>query len=135
MTKDNLAAKLNGREYMHEITGEEENQAKESRLVVIFGASDNLMEFRGAVNDEIGWGTAYFTPAGLLVNECDDEDCPYFFRLTEACGNNKVVTLWGDSSPSWTYETKMPHSDFDIMDDGEVYCRGIIVELPPKEAR
>ena len=42
MTKEELAATLNGREYNHEITKEEEAEARENGLVVIFGASDDL---------------------------------------------------------------------------------------------
>ena len=52
MDAKELAAKLNGREYCREITDEEVRQAKEAGLVVVFGASDDLIEFRGAIRDE-----------------------------------------------------------------------------------
>ena len=54
MTKEELAALINGRKYRHELTDKEEKAAKDARLVVVFGASDDLMEFRGAINDECG---------------------------------------------------------------------------------
>jgi hypothetical protein len=40
MTAKELAALLNGRKYLEEITAAEERQAKESGLLVVFGASD-----------------------------------------------------------------------------------------------
>lgn len=49
MTKESLAAILNGRTYGDEITKEEEAQAKAAELVVIYGASDDLVEFGGAI--------------------------------------------------------------------------------------
>ena len=53
MIKEELAALINGREYTHELT-DKEKSAKDARLVVVFGASEDLMEFRGAINDECG---------------------------------------------------------------------------------
>lgn len=45
---------LNGREYGDEITREEEAMAKAHGLVVVFGYSDDNMEFCGAITDEVG---------------------------------------------------------------------------------
>ena len=133
MTKEELAAKLNGREYMKEMTRKEAIQAKESGLVVIWNSDDNLMKFRGAIDDEVrcyrgGWPTA-ITPAGILINECDDEDCPYFARIVDAC-QTKITPLWNKEGHSWSYEADMPHATFDVMAAGKKYCRGIVVELP-----
>ncbi len=41
MTKEELAALINGRKYRHELTDKEEKAAKDARLVVVFGASDD----------------------------------------------------------------------------------------------
>ena len=41
-------------EYRYELTKEQEKEAKELGLVVVFGASDDLMEFRGALDEEFG---------------------------------------------------------------------------------
>jgi hypothetical protein len=51
-TKEALARRLNGREYGTEITSDEEAAARKCGLVVAFGAPDDLIEFRGAFNDE-----------------------------------------------------------------------------------
>ena len=88
------------------------------------------MEFRGAVNDETGaWegATAYFTSGGLLTNECDHEDCPYFAKLKETAAT--VNAKWDTEGYSWVYETVIPHVVFDILEDGDKYCRGIVFAL------
>lgn len=136
MNAQELAAKLNGREYTQEITKAEEQEAKASGLVVVFGASDDLMEFRGAINDEIGayeGAIAPITPTGLLTNDCDDEDCPYFAALK---GRAAVIdALWDEDGYSWIYKTIIPHATFDILEDGERYCRGIVFALADIPAR
>jgi len=133
ITKEELAAKLSGREIDNEIDRHETKVAKESGLVVVFGASDDLMEFRGAVDDEescYGGGEVAFTKEGLLVSECDQgEGCPYFRKIAKNA--TKVTALWckEKDGPSWTYATTIPHSTFTIMEDGEPYCRGIVFAL------
>ncbi len=54
MNAKQLAAQLNGREYGSEITKEEEAAAKKAGLVVVYGASDDLVELRGAIEEEVG---------------------------------------------------------------------------------
>jgi len=130
MTKEEFAALLNGREYLKEISISEIMAAKRSGLVVIFGASDDLIEIRGAVSDELTCydeGEAFFTPAGLLQNDCDNDECPYF----EAQKKNarKVTGIFDRDGYAWVYETDIPHATFDIMEDGQKYCRGIVFKL------
>ena len=130
MNAKELAALLNGRQYAKEITKAEAEEAKAAGLVVIFGASDDLMEFRGAIYDEIGaynGATALLTHTGLLANECGD-GCPYAER--EAAKGLAVKALWspGDGY-SWKFKTDIPHETFEVVDDGEPYCRGIVFAL------
>jgi hypothetical protein len=37
--------------------------------------------------------------------------------------------VWGKDDTSWSYETDIPHATFDVLEDGEVYCRGIVFAL------
>lgn len=132
MTKEQLTAILNGRIYLDEITPEEVAQAKASGLVVIFGASDDLVEFRGAINDEIGayYGTTfYLTPTGPLDKhaDCDCAFCGYEKARSAAL---KIKAVWGQPcEPTWTFETKAPHTTFEISDEGEHFCRGIVLHV------
>jgi hypothetical protein len=133
MTKEDLASLLNGREYGEEITKLEEAQAKNNGLVVVFGYSDDNMEFRGAINDEVscyGGGSAFISDGDLLPNdhECDCDFCEYKNRIKHA---KKIEAVWGGATDySWTYATNIPHATFEVMEGSEKYCLGIVFELP-----
>lgn len=119
MTKEELASKLNGREYGEEITPEEEAEAKASGLVVIFSASDDLMEFRGAIDNEVS----------VVGNHG-------FVCLTSTTGMlQKVIALQDCYGYAWSYKTELSHATFDIMNDGARYCRGIVIELPKGDSQ
>ena len=136
MNMHELAAQLNGREYGDETTPELEAAAKEAGLVIVFGYSDDNVELRGAVDDEIG---CYNGRKGIVVDregvrshwdDVDDEDeaAAYFERK-----NLPSVTfdaVWDKEGYSWIYRTDAAHATFDILEDGETFCRGIVFELP-----
>ena len=137
MTKEQLAARLNGREYRNEITPEEAQDAKAAGLVVLFGASDDLAEFRGAIYDEVG---CYDGGEIVLVEgkpyEFDTCDCAAALladKLARKAGVS-IEARWcdGDSEASWTYRTAIPHATFDVMDGSGLYCRGIVFDLPSR---
>lgn len=125
-----LAMQLNLNAYTREITPELESEAKDAGLVVVFGASDDLMEFRGAIYDEIsccGGGFALFDLNGLLISKCDDDNCPYFANLKSKA--LRIKAIWDDGVYSWCYETVIPHHTFLIMDNNEKYCRGLVFSI------
>lgn len=129
-TLKELALRLNGREYGHELDGISESMLKDQGLVVLFGYSDDNMEFRGAIDEEIGCyggGEALLTKNGLLINECDNEDCPYFEQLKPKA--TKIEAVWDTEGYSWIFKTTIPHETFEIMEDGEKFCRGIVFNL------
>lgn len=132
MNIKDFAALLNGREYREEISEMEEKLAKDNGFVVVFGASDDCMEFRGAIYNEIGCyegREVYLTPdKELLVSSCEDCDkCRYFKKALENCVSIKA--LWCNSDWCWTYETQIPHETFEIYEDGDPYCKGIVFDL------
>jgi hypothetical protein len=132
MTRLELAALLNGRSYRNEMTKAEEKAARDAGLVVVFGASDDLIEFRGAISDEgdcYEGGTFSVTRNGLPKSACDQgEECPYFAKLFNDAP--KIHADWcADDSASWTYRTDIPHATFDIREDDETYCRGIVFAI------
>ena len=136
MTKEELAAQLDGREYRGEITREEAATAKSAGLVVVFGASDDLMEFRGAIYDEFGcYGgrTALVDADGLLPefeSARDDEDAcrRYFERKLKA---RAIEAIWNGNADgyAWTLKADIPHEVFAIMEEGEPFSRGIVFSL------
>lgn len=109
MTKEQLAELLNGNEYRDEMTKEQEQAAKQNNLLVLFGASDDLLEMRGAIRDEVG---AY--DGGEYALALDGE-------------------LYADGEEENTYHkaigNEVLHASFTIKVDGEPYCEGIIVDI------
>ena len=133
LSKELLAGLLTGREMGSEMAKEEEQQAKAAGLIVIFGASDDLMEFRGFVDDERGAPTiALLDAKGLLpfredIQHDDDALKDYFARAPQV---RAVDALWAkEDGYSWTYRTDVPHATFEIVEDGEPYCRGIVIDV------
>lgn len=129
-TKEELATLLNNREYRHEVPDDLGRIAAENGLVIVFGASDDLCEFRGAIDEEVeAWEgtTVPLDKNGIVVNECDDDRCPYYAK--EQNSAQKIVVKWCDGDISWTFKTDIPHATFDIYEDGEVFCRGIVFSL------
>jgi len=131
MNAKELAQLLNGRQYTKELSRAEAKQAALDGLVVVYGASDDLMEFGGAIDDELGacdGTTAYLNSDGLLENDCVD-DCPHFRQKRDKAAT--IDALWCKEEPySWTFETDIPHETFIIVEEGSPdYCRGIVFAL------
>lgn len=135
MTAKELAASLNGRDYDMRFSREEREAAKDSGLVVVYGFSDDLLEFDGAIEDEFGaWnGTDVHIKDGHLLKEpnCSEwqrEECEFYNHCT---GNYKTISVeWNRSGgPAWTINTEIPHEKFEIIDDGEVFSVGIVFDI------
>ena len=135
MTAKELAEMLDRREVGEEIEWGEERDIKDSGLVVVYGYSDDNVEFSGAIDEEVGAyeGTRiYLTADGLLMEpdcaEIEDCDCPYFNKAKSAA---KIIeAIWHDEGgPCWTFATRIPHETFTIMKDGAPWCIGIVFSL------
>ena len=135
MDAKDLAAKLNGREYLREITAEEAAQAKSAGLVVVHGGSDDQIYLAGAVVDKGGCydGREVLIDAkGVLpswdsASESEESAQEYFERKPKA---RMIKALFAkEGSYTWTYCTVIPHEKFEIVEDGEPYCRGIVFNI------
>lgn len=134
MTPKELAALLTGREIGDEITPEIAALAKKHKLVIVYGASDDLIEIAGAFVEEFGaydGGSFKIDKQGPLPDreqiDDDDELQAYFKREPKS---KTVEALWcKEGDYSWTYKTTIPHETFEIVEDGEPYCRGIVFKL------
>jgi hypothetical protein len=135
------AEKLNEREYCKELTDDEERQLKADGIIAAFGASDDLLEFRGALNDEAGaWDgtTVRLAVTGdgeiKVFNEDENRETAEFNKMQIA--NMKTVSaIWcpvdknNEVWASWLIQiSDIPYANFDILEDGELYCRGIVFE-------
>ena len=128
MNLRDFANMLDGREYSRSMLSKEEiKAAKEKGFVIVTGASDDLMEFRGAIEDEgdcFDGGNVYFTKDGVEYEEQTTNVIKALWcKETDDCG--MVIP--------WTYETDIPHEIFDVIRDGKVYCRGIVFDIDSVE--
>lgn len=130
MNEKEIAAILDGMKYGADLPAATVLDAKRNGIVIVFGGSDCLMEFRGAIEDELvcyGGGIAYIDNRGLVRNKCNNKDCPY---LQEMLLYAKPIRAILDSKRhSWVYKTDIPHETFEILKNGEKYCRGIVFSM------
>lgn len=129
MTIQDFAKMLDGREMGNEMTWEQKEQAKKLGFVVVFGYSDDNAEFEGAIDDAVSCyngKTIYLDEKGLFT-KCD-YGCPHSQLAQKKC--KTIEAVWHDEGPiAWTYETDIPHAEFDVMEDGEVWCKGIVFDI------
>lgn len=132
-TAESIALMLTGREFPLDIPKDILAKAKAAGMVIVYGHSDDLMEFAGAIDDEIGvegGGAAHLDRKGVLVRdqcESDEEIADHMIRKRTS---RKIEALWcAEGDYSWTYATDLPHSTFDVVEDGTPYCRGIVFAL------
>ncbi len=111
-------------------------EAKASGIGIVHGASDDLMEFRGAITDEMGCyggGDVYVGPTGILQEpECG---CEWAVKEWDKMKSNgwRIKAVWcrplsEGPATSWSYETDIPHEKFAMMEDGAIYCVGIVFQ-------
>lgn len=127
MTIKEFVQMIDGKQYGYpQFTKEELQIAKDNGYVIVCGASDDLMEFYGAICDEGGCydgGNVYFNRSGVSQDETKLSNC--------------ITALWCDDSArdkdggliTWTYQTDIPHESFMIYEDGESYCKGIVFSI------
>jgi hypothetical protein len=152
MTAKEWAARINGIEYpADELAGLNKAMADDG-IVIAYGASDDLLEFRGVIYDEAGaWegtevrvfsrgeGTAF------LFNEDENKESAEFnrkeivampkIRAIFAPRNRDVLDNGDDEMfATWLIETEIPHETFDIMEDGELFCRGVVFQADSVKA-
>lgn len=139
MTKEELAKALDGKEYRKEIASALLTEAKQSGLVIVYGHSDDLMEFEGAIEDEFGCyggGRCLVDSCGVLPSneDIDEDDDDELAELIKRRKKAKVIdAIWcAKDQPAWTYETKIPHATFNVIEgdgDTEVQCQGIVFNI------
>ena len=120
---------IDGRQYDYRMFTKEELQlAKDNRIVIVTGASDDLVELEGAITDEGDcWegGKIYVKaiPNGGIVHNCERSDVFGFTAkwCEEKDKNGKII--------SWTYDVPIEHETFVIYEDDEPYCRGFVFRV------
>tara|TARA_R110000824_G_scaffold526_4_gene3343 strand:+ start:4885 stop:5349 length:465 start_codon:yes stop_codon:yes gene_type:complete len=143
LTKEELAERINGRSYGSEISESEEVEAKKAGLLMVFGSSDDLLELRGVIRDEVG----AYNGTTIQVDEEGvkpvwengdekfyDEAVDFFARRDNP--SIEIKAVWDDKDDpekcAWDIRTEAPHAKFTILDEDEPldkFCRGVVIHL------
>ena len=128
-----FASLLNNREYPFKLTEEEKMLAKQYDIVIVYGASDDLIEFDGAISDEgdcFEGGRFLVDDKGLLPDwnnlDHDDEEVVLAYQKRKSKAKHSITALWDVGGYSWQYLTEIPHETFEVVEDKEKYCKGIV---------
>jgi hypothetical protein len=135
MNAKQLSEQIEGMEYPPRFEKRITDIAKMARLVIVYGASDDLLEFEGAIQDEVGcYGgcVALVDGQGLIPSRdnIDNQDDEVMHNwLHRKATARKVEAIWGEGGISWRIKTDIPHHIFNIREDGEIFCQGIVFSL------
>lgn len=91
------------------------DEAKASGLVIVSGASDDMMEFDGAIHDEGGCfdgGKVFFDRNGVSQDDSERANFIQAFWCNENALDENMNVI------AWTYKTDIPHETFMIYDNG-----------------
>lgn len=147
ISKERLAEIINGREYREEVTPEIEQVAKASNLVIIYWYSDDWVELRWAINDELwayNWTDFIIEKSWKCIatidqveEMLDDSDIEYdtkeilnkIYKEHLEKNSTEVVASYDEDWYSWVIKTDCPHSTFEIMEEWEKFCKWIVINL------
>ncbi len=127
MNAKEWAQLLNGREYGSELSREEEKQAATDGVIIAYGYSDDGVEFAGAAHYHApAWeGGVFWITNGFEIYDSKKN------KLSER--KVKIIAIWcptdvnKKSWASWEIRADVcEYHTFDIMEDGELFCRGIV---------
>lgn len=144
LTKEKMAELLDGHDVLNRnMHGIPTNiEICNNNLVVMFGHSDDLIEVRGAVHNEIdsyGDDKLALVLAGEKIDDDEDVmniDIPGIFRLSDdydQSNNPRLITVrYGseeNTQADWEFDTYMPHATFMLYLKGKPFCKGIVIDL------
>lgn len=142
MTKEELAQSISGVDRREGIGEMFVNLAKENGLIIIYGESDDLVEFEGALYDEIGaWDGIDFIIATVGMEIPVDDDEETYTKAKELTAieieghsnikTNRFKAVWcpEGTDMSWEIKTELPNARFEIMEDGDVFGIGIVIDV------
>ena len=125
ITLKEFAAMLHGRDRQPNLTPDERLLAEQRGFVVVYGDSDDRVEFEGAITAE-GYinPLAKGFPTGMLVLSEDgkllDRDSDLFAEYVKKNRNIIKVFYCCKAGLNWAFESDIPHETF-LTYDGE-YC-------------
>ena len=103
-------------------------ELKEKNVLMVFGASDDLMEFEGAICDEFYDIVKFDNKNNLIENDCFDDECPYFLeKLEESKFFIKPIFC---KEVTFDLETNVSNFEkIDVVEDEELYGYAYLFDL------
>lgn len=138
---DDLVNLIGNHEYGDDIPASAISLADQIGAAIIYGYSDDGIIVEGAVQDQAGvYGgtTVWVDEEGFLpINEnqnCTDaeiETISDYRKLVKRFDRSvKVEAIEEQDGYYWQYKTDWPHKTFEITEDGEPWCKGIVFLFP-----
>jgi hypothetical protein len=133
MTAEQLANKLDG---CTEISDTDKLIARDNNLIIVYGYSDDNIEFEGAIRDEVGayGGETVFFKDGDLLHDCD-EPCEHCSVGDDKVHAKVLTAHWSEESDGKEYSWVMEAGNginaysFDMREnaeDDEYFCKGLV---------
>lgn len=121
-----FAQLLNKRMFRFTILSPEEKKiAKENGFVIVYGCSDDLMEFEGAFDDEadcVEGGKVFIDKEGVCNNGEETPNMIEGIYCEEKDEDGEIIP--------WTFQTTIPHETFLIYEDtNEIYSKAIVFHI------
>ncbi|WP_298505104.1 hypothetical protein [uncultured Sphaerochaeta sp.] len=122
-TKETIAETLNMSEYIgFRLQDDLKEQCRKSNLVVIYGYSDDLVEFDGAIEKEIDM----YERREFFIN--------FYGHVKKkarkmAIPHKCLAKFCEDGHPGWVIEPSFPHAKFSLVRDGEITGQGAVIDL------
>ena len=125
MTLKEFAEKLENQPYRGFPDENLAQLAKENDIVILYGASDDLIEADGAIRDELSkwapnkWSKTFYITKNKSLS----------FSKTANCLQYRFKVFWGSDDWTWRFTTGVQHEVFHLYDDDYAFCEGIIFYL------
>ena len=104
---------------------------KDNGIVVVYGASDDLMEVDGFMREEFDGEGRVFFKSGKIIG-FSKEGYGYKVINEKDCDAPSISGYFchRDYNPDgWGYDVSFPHETFEILEDGEVFCCGVVFNI------
>jgi hypothetical protein len=108
-----------------DLTPSQKEFCKAHDIVVVYGYSDDNVEFDGAIREEVGaWeGAEIYVDTNGPIEPCECE-CKYYKAAMENA--KRINAFWYLDDWAWEFKTDIPHETFEFYSDGEPFCKGIV---------
>ena len=114
MNKKEWVEKLNNIEYPADEIWDMRKELENDGIVAVYGASDDLIEIEGAIQDE---GDCYKDRRFYLNEDGLTDKSEYYIKVTHP--KNGTV--------QFEYDTNIPNVEwFNVVEDENLYCKGFL---------